>query len=84
MPRSVDLVVRVADIVPVRELIEVCGKLILARAAGADAYEVKDEVDAIEWALARLGGWADKVCSQCGLAFEPNHIHLDAVHWIDQ
>jgi hypothetical protein len=81
---SVIATVKVADARPVRELIEAVRKVLDARAAGADTYEADDEIDAMEWALARLQGYADKVCSQCGSRFKPKHRnHLADVVWIE-
>lgn len=81
---SATMTVTVADAKPVRELIEAAQKVIDARAAGSDLYEAQDEVDALEIALARLAGFYEKVCSDCGEPFAPRHgPHLSGARWIE-
>lgn len=74
---------KVLNAKPARELVEAVQKLLEARLAGADTEEVNAEIDAIEWAMARWSGIAEKVCSVCGATFAPKHQHLDDVQWVD-
>lgn len=76
--------IKATEIPEVRALVEAVQTLIVARAAGADGYELTSEIDALEIALAKLTGVYDKVCASCGKPFEPDHRHLDSINlWME-
>ena len=67
---------------PLTPLQHAVRRLIDARDAGADGYELRAEIDDMEMALHHERGLRGAHCSVCGEPLSPRHLHIQPWEWV--